>query len=336
VVRRFNLADVFLVRRLQRNAACLDLETALLWSPAPLSLAIMEYLPLGQGTSTTFVQNASSSGRQAIQGFVQAWDRPDGVSCDVEFIAPMLDDSAATFGLWRDLLEHLTVARGASGLQRILARVPEQGRAIDAFRQTGFSAYARRRVFRVDRPADVPALHPAGFRPLAERDVPAVLRLRNQVTPRPVLHAEGGANGGHEPTPVLPWWKSRQTKQYVWDEDGELRVHLSILIGQRGQWLTLVLDPSTALDLDTVLVEALTLPSPNVMGPLYCSVPAYQGGLGPALESAGFEPVASEALMVKHTTARAKIAVNKLSPALEKGVETAAPISTSHRCEKAS
>jgi hypothetical protein len=336
VVRRFNLADVFLVKRLQRQAACLDLETALLWSPAPLSLAIMEYLPLGQGTSATFVQNASASRPEAIQGFVQAWDRPDKVSCDVEFIAPLLDDSAAAFDLWCELLEHLAVARAASGHQRILARVPEEGRAVEAFRQAGFGAYARRRVFRSDRPQNAPTPQSAGFRPFAERDTSTVLRLRHQVTPRPVQHAEGGANGERDPTTVLPWWKTHHTKQYVWEEHGELRLHLSILIGQEGQWLTLVLDPSFALDVDGVLAEALTLTSPNVTGPVYCSVRGYQGGLSPALESAGFEAVASEVLMVKHTTARAKIAVNTLSPALEKGVETAAPISSSHRCEKTS
>jgi len=335
VVRRFNLADVFLVRRLQRQAACLDLEMALLWSQAPLSLAIMEYFPLGQGTTTTFVQNESSPRPLTIQGFVQAWDRPNGVSCDVGFIAPMLDDSAATFGLWRDLLEHLTVAKGAAGLQRVLARVPEEGRAIDAFRQTGFSTYASRRVLRFDKSTSVSATQPVGFRPLQERDAPAVLKLRHQVTPRPVQHAEGGVDGEHDPTAVLPWWKSHRTKHYVWDEDGELRVHLSILTGQEAQWLTFVLDPSFAPKVDTALAEAVTLASPNAMGPLYCSVRGYQGGLGPALESAGFEVVASEALMVKYATARAKVVVNKLSPALEKGVETAAPISSGHRCEKA-
>lgn len=336
MVRRFNLADILLVKRLQEQAACLDLETALLWSPAPLSLALMEYLPLAQRTSTTFVEASSSSDRQATQGFLQAWDRPDGLSCDVEFIAPALDDSSATFRLWCDLLEHLTVARGSSGLERILARVLEDSRAFDAFRQTGFGVYSRRQVFRLDTgPAEASASSSSGFRPLTKDDAPALLRLYHRVKPRPVQHAEGSSQEGYDPTAVLPWWKSHHTKEYVSEEDGEVRAYLRIVFGQQGQWLTLTLDPGMARELDGLLAEALHLALARVTGPLYSSVREYQGGLAPVLESSGFEAVASEALMVKHTTARAKIAVNKLSPALEKGVETAAPISSSERREKA-
>lgn len=336
MVRQFNLADIILVKRLQEQAACLDLETALLWSPAPLSMALMEYLPLSQRTSTTFVEDSSSSDREATQGFLQAWDRPDGLSCDVEFIAPTLDDSSATFRLWCDLLEHLTVARGSAGLERVLARVPEDSGAIDAFRQTGFNVYSRRRVFRRGGgPTDAPAPPSSGFRPLTQRDAPAVLRFHHRVTPRPVQHAEGSSQGGYDPTAVLPWWKSHHTKEYVSEEDGEVRAYLRILCGQQGQWLTLTLDPGIARELDGLLAEALHLALARVTGPIYSSVREYQGGLAPVLESSGFEAVASEALMVKHTTARAKIAVNKLSPALEKGVETAAPISSSERRERA-
>ncbi|HEM61717.1 MAG TPA: hypothetical protein ENO24_05465 [Chloroflexi bacterium] len=310
MVRQFSLADILLVKRLQEQAACLDLETALLWSPAPLSLAVMEYMPLGQGASTTLVENSSPSHRQAAQGFLQAWGRPDGLSCHVGFIAPALDGSSITFRLWCDLLEHLTVAKGSWGLERILARVPEDGRAVDAFRQTGFSVYSRRRVLRFERDVvDATPSPSSGFRPLTQRDAPAVLKLHHGTTPRPVQHAEGSSLGRYDPTPVLPWWKSHHIKEYVSEQDGEILAYLHILFGQRGQWLTIVLGPGTSGKIDALLSEAL--------------------------ESAGFDEVASEAMMVKHTTARAKIAVNKLSPALEKGVETAAPISSSQRRERA-
>jgi len=336
VVRQFNLTDILLVKRLQEQAACLDLETALLWSPAPLSLAVMEYLPLGQGTSTTLVENSSPSHRQAAQGFLQTWDRPDGLSCHVGFIAPALDGSSTTFRLWCDLLDHLTVAKGSLGLERILARVPEDSRAVDAFRQKGFNVYSRRRVLRFDRGMANTAPSPSGgFRPLMRQDESAVLKLHHGTTPRPVQHAEGSSLGGYDPTPVLPWWKSHHIKEYVSEQDGEIQAYLHILFGQRGQWLTLLLDPDASRNVDALLSEALELALTNVTGPLYSSVREYQGGLVPALESAGFEQVASEALMVKHTAARAKIGVNKLSPALEKGVETAAPISSSERRERA-
>jgi hypothetical protein len=333
VVRRFNLTDVLLVRRLQEQAACLDLETALLWSPAPLSLALLEYLSLNQARSTTFVENGSSS-RPTAQGFLQAWDRPDGVACDVEFIAPSLDGSSANFRLWCDLLEHLVVVKGSSGLQRIFARVPEDGRATDAFRQMAFSSYARRAVFRLPEiPTDLSGTGTATVRPLRPGDLAKIHRLRTSVTPRMVQHAEGGSQAEHDPTAALPWWKGSRTREYVWEQDEEIRAHLRVLFGQDGNWLRILFDRSIDRRLDDLLEQALTLMKPYPERPVYCSVREYEGPLRGALESSGFDFVASEVLMVKVTTVGARVQVNKLSPALEKGVETAAPVSTSEHRE---
>ena len=150
MVRRFNLADILLLKRLQDRVACLDLELALLWSPAPLSLALLECLAWNQSRSATFVADEHPDNRHP-QGFIQACDRPDRLSCDVEFVAPALDGSDSTAHLWRRLLDHLSVARGESGLQRIFAAVPETGPASEVFRQSGFGAYARRHVLRLDQ-----------------------------------------------------------------------------------------------------------------------------------------------------------------------------------------
>ncbi len=335
MVRRFNLADVLLVKRLQEQAACLDLETALLWSAAPLSLALLECLPLSQARSTTFVENGSSR-QQTAQGFLQAWDRSDGAACDVVFIAPLLDNSTDNFRLWCDLLEHLSVSKGESGVQRIYARLPEDGRAIEAFRHTGFSGYARRHVFRLPQlPPDLPGMDTALLRPLQEGDGSKVRSLRNSVTPRLVQHAEGGTHAEHDPTALLPWWKSHQTREYVWEQDRTVRAYLRFLIGHDGHWLRILFDPTAGPQVDHLLSQALALITPRPAQPVYCSVREYEGPLRGALESAGFHSVASEVLMVKHTTVPARVAVNKLSPALEKGVETAAPVSTSERREKA-
>ncbi|MDH4207380.1 MAG: hypothetical protein OEV76_00730 [Anaerolineae bacterium] len=335
MVRRFNLADVLLVKRLQEQAACLDLETALLWSPAPLSLAVLEYLSLSQARSTTIVENGSSD-RQGPQGFLQAWDRSDGEACDVEFIAPPLDNSSDNFRLWCDLLEHLTVSKGAAGVQRIFARVPEEGRAVEAFRTTGFIAYARRHVFRLAQvPAHLSSAARGSLRPPREGEEAKVEGLRSSVTPRLVQHAEGAAHVEHDPTASLPWWKSHQTGEYVWEQDGAVRAHVRFLIGQAGYWLRILFDAAMGRQVDDLVSEALALLSSRPALPVYCGVREYEGPLRGALESAGFEQMAGEVLMVNHTTVPARVAVNKLSPALEKGVETAAPVSTSESRETA-
>ena len=330
MVRRFNLADILLVNRLQGQVACLDLETTLLWSPAPLPLAVLECLSLNMSRTTTFVKNSPATDG-AMQGFLQAWDRSDRLSCDVEFVAPSLDGSAAA-DVWQDLLEHLARIKGESGVQRIFATIPESGPASDVFRQAGFSAYAGRDVLRLERiPHGLAAAPSSHCLPAGEHDGEALQRLRNSLTPRPVQHAEGTGQVRRDPTAILPWWKSRETKECIWTDNAETKAFLRTVVGEEGHWLRILLEPGDARRADAILNDALCLLAPYPPRPVYCAVREYEGGLQGALNALGFEHVASELLMVKHTTVRTRVPVGKLSPALEKGVETAAPISTSNR-----
>jgi len=333
VARRFNWADILLVKRLQDQVTCLDLEAALLWSSAPLSLALFELLSLNQGRCTTFVEDDHSTDR-AAQGFLQAWNRSDGLSCDVEFISPTLDGSAASIELWRGLLEHLSVVKGESGIQRIFATVPDGGPAADLLRKIGFSAYARRHVLRLGQlPAELDVAGNAHFRPARDADAQVLQRLRSSLIPRPVQHAEGGSHAEKDRTSLLPWWKSREIKEYVWKEGADIQAYVRIIVGQDGHWLRLLLEPTAASLADAVLSNSLSLLSSYPARPVYCAVREYEGGVQGALDAVGFEFLASEVLMVKHMAVRARVPVNKLSPALEKGVETATPISTSNHCQ---
>ncbi len=334
MVRRFNLSDILLVKSLQGQGSCFDLETALLCCPAPLSMALLECLALNQGRCSTFVDRRSSTGR-FVRGFLQAWNRADGLGCDVAFIAPSLDGSATTSRLWCDLLEHLSVAKGRSGLQRIFAKVSVDGEATDIFRQNGFTAYARRQVFRLDRlPASTSLPRAASWRPLQKKDVWGLERLWSSTTPRQVQHFEGGRverdlNG------LLPWWKELQTKEYVSSEGGEVRAHLRIVGGQHGYWMRIMVAAGVLQEVNKLFSEAVSLLADHPERPIYCGVREYEPGPMGALDDLGFELLGTELLMVKHTTAGAKVPIDKLSQAFEKGVETATPISTSNSCENA-
>lgn len=335
MVRRFNLGDVLLVRRLQGQGACFDLETAVLWSLAPLSMALLEYISLNQGRCSTFVQTNPSPDGPA-RGFVQAWNRADGLACDVVFIAPSLDGSPTTAQLWYDLLEHLSRVKGDLGLQRIFAKVSEDAGVTEIFRQIGFTAYARQQVFRLGRLPSSPG-SPGGLplRPREERDAMGLQRLHSSITPRPVQQAEGGAQGARDLDRLLPWWRPPEVKEYVWADEGGIHAHLRIVMGKEGSWLKITVAPAILEQADRVLSEALLMLSGYPERPVYCSVREYEAGLRGRLEELDFETVTSELLMVKHITVRAKVPVDKLSPAFEKGVETAAPISRSDSYENA-
>jgi hypothetical protein len=161
----------------------------------------------------------------------------------------------------------------------------------------------------------------------------ALERLRSSVIPRAVLHAEGGAYVQKDPTALLPWWKSREIKEYVWREGSDIVAHVRITVGEEGCWLRPILEPTVDGLADQLLAESLNLLSSHPARPVYCAVREYEGGVRGALDAVGFEPFASEVLMAKHMTVRARVPVNNLSPALEKSVETATPISISNHCQ---
>ncbi len=318
MVRRFKLSDILLLKRLQDQVVCLDLQAALLWSPAPLSLALLECLSLNQGRSATFVEDDHSTERPT-RGFLQAWDRADRLSCDVAFVGPPLDGSTGTAQLWQELLEHLAAVKGESGLQRIFATVPDSGPAPDVFRQSGFSAYARRHVLHLQElPRDIGADASTHFQPVRETDAASIQRLRTAIIPRAVQNAEGGIDAERDATVFPLWWRSRETREYVWKEDSGTKAHVRLVIGPAGHWLRILLGPVAEGQADTVLRDALCLLASYPPRPLYCATRGYEGGLRGTLDSLGFEPLVSELLMVKHTTVRARVPVNALSPALEK------------------
>lgn len=290
-------------------------------------MAVLECLALNQGRCSTFVDRHTSTGRR-VRGFIQAWNRADGLACDVAFIAPCLDGSPATSRLWCDLLEHLTVVKGHSGLQRVFAKVPTDGEEPEVFRQTGFTAYARRRVFRLDQTrASIDPARPVSWRPFQEKDAWGLQRLWSATTPRPVQQAEGG-RADRDLDGLLPWWKTRQVKQYVLSDTDEIRAHLHMASAEDGHWMRIMVAPAVLGELRTILPEAISILSARPDQPVYCAVREYQAGLEAALEDLGFQPLTSELLMVKHTTVGVKVPVEKLSAAFEKGVETATPIST--------
>ncbi len=335
MVRRFTLADILLVKRLQEQGGYLDLETALLWSPAPLWVALTDYLPLNAARSSTFVEHDSSTGHP-VHGFLQAWDRAGRLACDVRCIAPSLKGSSAVSQVWYDLLEHLCLDKGEQGMQLVFAKVSEDEMGIDVFRQVGFGSYARRHIFRLEQlPPDLPSPKVMRLRPVEKGDAWGLRQLQSYLTPRPVQQAEGGIKGEEDLRGALPWWKSRHTKEYVLGDRAQIQAYLRIVLGEEGYWLRIMLRPEAVHQANTILSESLSTVSAYPRRPVYCSVPEYEAGLQGALGELGFQPFASELLMVKHTTARAGVPVSKLSAALDKQVETATPISTSNSCKEA-
>jgi len=326
VFRRFGLQDILFVQRLQNDGIILDLRRALLWPHTSLTAALLASLPINQVGAETYVLKVREEGLD-LAGLVQVRlrrERPEG---DIVGLAPSLARVAdRTLGqtIWHRLLGDVSARMGARGVQRLFIRLAAASAEVEVCRQAGFGVCAREHIYRLTAK---PASARTGlWRVQRDEDLWGVQQLYNSVTPRPIQQAEG--------MPKYPWdgpyrtWTGRPCEQrYVWHERDSVVGALRIIVGHDACWMQLMFHPDLVERADEFVVGAVALLPPSVL-PVYCDVREYQPGAAGALERHGFELMATQLVLVKHTTARVIEPVLKPLPALEKGVE--ATPSTSH------
>jgi len=325
LIQPFSLRHLFLMNRLRREGTLLSLEEALTQPYHPLWAALAAYFSLREAGALTYVLDLRQPGQRAT-GFIQMRERRGRPEGEVLYLAPALQAADNAFILWLRLLNNLCIWAGARGLQRVYAGLPDEGDEVDIFQQVGFSIYTREEVFRLEGP------QPAGtintdlhLRPRQGKDSWALRQLYSAVTPRLVQQAEGMIANQHEALP--PGWEGGWGQEvFVWqNQRGDIVGSIQIRRGTLGHWLRLHLHPQAEGHAPEVIAQGLALLNSYPSRPVYCSVREYQGYLCPVLEAHGFEPFASQVLMVKHTTVRVKQPLRKLVPALEKRAEVTTP-----------
>jgi len=120
-------------------------------------------------------------------------------------------------------------------------------------------------------------------------------------------------------------------RRYVWAEGNEPSASLRLIRGRAGCWLKLITHARVFDRVEELLQDALRLVAADVQQ-TYVSVREYQSELEGAILAAGFAWMATEMLMVKHTTALVKQPVLKKIPVME-GIEVR-PTATSTRMTK--
>jgi len=321
-----DVRHLLLVSKLQDQGRVLDLEEALTQPYRPLWAALVGCLPLGIGVST-YVCDATQEGRR-MAGFAQVRIRRDGPEADVIYLSPSPAVAEDTITIWCRLLEKLCLEVGERGIQRIFARLPEDGPEVEAFQRVGFSIYTREDVFRLARtPSDLPGQRT--MRPQQPADSWRLQGLYATVAPRLVQQTENLTAKKWRATPG-PWPRRTKREGYVLEDKGEIIGYLRIRKGQTGHWLEMLLHPQAYDRADELVAQSLSLLAEYPPHPVYCCLRRYQGGLRVPLEARGFQPFASQCVMVKHTTVRVKEPALKLVPALEKRAEAATPMVKTH------
>lgn len=307
-VRSFGLRDIPLLRRLGDKGTLLDMESVIWGSHRPLAKALGNYLTFNRRGVHTFVFGG--------EGFIQGRDRASGLACDIVYIAPSWDESSE--GAWHRLLEGFCVEKGEERTQRIFVRLRE-GEEVEVFRQIGFRGYARRQIFRwKEVPPKVLGTGKGSLRLRQVGDEWGLQRLYSSVTPWPVQQVERP-----EDIPLYP-----MMREYVAEEEGEIIAHFCLRPGKEGHWMKAVIHPQAEKRL---VRSGLRLFSAFKARPIYCEAREYEEGLRNALGEIGFEYLCEELLMVKHTTARAKVPVAQAAVSLETKAEGVPTVSSSKR-----
>jgi len=212
------------------------------------------------------------------------------------------------------------VEKGEERARRIFVKLrEEESEEVEVFRQVGFRGYARRQIFRGDEISPkILGADKGSLRPRRAGDEWGLQRLYSSVTPRPVQQVERP-----EDTPLYP-----MMREYVAEEEGEIIAYFCLVPGKEGHWMKAVIHPQAEKRL---VRDGLRLFSALNALPIYCEARGYEQGLRSALREIGFGYLFEELLMVKHTTARAKVPAAQPAVSLEKKAEGVPTISSSKR-----
>ena len=283
MIRPFDLRDVPLVAQLENQGTSLYNEFALTRGSHPLQSALAGYLTLHTRGEYTHV----SPGQPA--GLAQMRRRTTVPRAVVTFVSPSLATGNGIADVWTQLLESLAKAAGELGLQQLIAEISEDGAEITALHRTGFAVLLRQDILRLKEWNVVEPPRESPLRRCAETDTWSIQQLYLNTVPRLAQQAETLPSAHHSSTMC----------SYVLEEGGEATAYLEIRRGPCGAWFNVVIHPQAERCASQVITHGLAQLGPSWTTPVYCCVRRYQEWLQEPLQSLGFEPFTSTAVMVK-------------------------------------
>lgn len=293
-----------MMRRLAPSGMCFDSATALTRGVHALEAAVGGLMPLAELGTPTYVLRNGELG--CVAQFRHRWGDDHA---HIVFIAPSLD-TCNDEDVWLRLLDAMTTGAGRRGAATLNAEVAEAGDEFAILRQAGFAIYARQEIWkRAPSPVSAPETRDL-LRPVSDLDAIPIATLYASVVPGMVRNADAAPDVRHG---------------LVYMHQGRALAYLNALEGKFGVYVQVIASPELSQEQAAqVLLAALHwLPRPDKL-PVYINVRRYMSWLGGPLERIGFEPSASQAVMVRHTVRRAAQTVSPSTKVID-GVALALP-----------
>ena len=310
-IRLFDIRDVGAVQRLSAVGRSLAYEPAAVDGLNPLREAMRAYVSASRDHTVALIRRDPNARELDTFGLmsqvqVRTSDQDETTYAAMTYMAPcpLTDELVDT---WTELTEAFCMYAGEHGVQCIVAETPESSREAEALQRVGFSPLMHQDIMKLAAlPAEIEAPDVLGLRAQEERDEAYVKLLSMRVVPKLVQKAEGNTD--------LTRLTHRTDCGFILMRNQEPFANISLQQGRRGYGMQ-VLFRQEAEDLaEPMLQYALSNLCDKTRKPVYCMIPSYQSWLLPVLDELGFSHITSNAIMVKHTTARVRQPVWSLQP----------------------
>jgi hypothetical protein len=263
----------------------------------------------------------------ALLASVQAEARPGPDKCTIMRLGLAAQADPA---LLVPLLEALCVHAVEHGAGRVFVAMADEDGA-NRLSRLGFVACADETIYRMvseeTREEEITRKAASyAIRPLRSRDVWGVHSLYAAVTPRPVQLLEGLTSEDWEfRLPHRVDWPGMASEvRLVLEADAGVGGYLTLTRGSRGHRMDMMVHPRQRALAGSFLQAGLDIAARWPALPIYCGLRGYQGELGQVLESAGFQAMGGQTVMVKQMTVRVRQRLRVFEPAMERRLDPAA------------
>src|SRR5215211_50176 len=204
------------------------------------------------------------------------------------------------------LLRHAITAAGLRGVKRLYARVPSGTDAVNTFCRIGFAPFATETVFVLDVVAS--RGQPLKVRRQEQTDTWAIHQLYNATVPRQVQYAEALTSHRWDLSSANELARGSVCSGWLVDDGHAIAAYGRVTRGKVAFSIELLYQPDRLETLRGLLDSLLShICEQQKNRRVYCVLRGYQAEAATELEERGFEPGLEQDLLVKYTTATARV-----------------------------